>query len=87
MGVVKIVVEIPFDRYYRLLGILEPTSQEAEILKSGILDPDPQHAATVGTVSISCDVQEATRLLDCAMRLYPEAGPDFQKAIDLSREL
>ena len=83
----KVVVELPFDRYYRLLGRFDLSSQEAEIMRNGVLNHDPEHAASVGKVVISCDVQEAKRLLDCAMRLYPAAASDFQKAIDFAREL
>jgi hypothetical protein len=83
----KVVVEIPFARYYRLLGSFEQSSQEAKILRNGMLDRDPEHAASVGRVMITCDVLEAQRLCDCALRLYPEAVTDFQKAIDINREL
>jgi hypothetical protein len=82
----NVVVEMPFDRYYHFLGRFEPSSHEAEIMTNGVLNDDPEHIASVGKVVITCDLQEARRLLDCALRLYPEAVLDLQNAIDLAHE-
>ena len=82
----KIVVEMNFSRYYRLLARCEMSSREYAIMKNSVLNHDREQGHDVGMVTIVCEVGEAKMLLNHASRFYPDAGPDIEKSIALARE-
>jgi hypothetical protein len=83
---VKIIVELNFNRYYRLLARCEMSSREYAIMKNSIVDYLPDQDRAAATVTIICEIGEARMLLNHANRFYPDATPDIEQSIALARE-
>jgi hypothetical protein len=83
---VKIIVNMDFKRYYRLLAKCEMSSREYAIMKNSILEHESEHAQDSGTFTIVCEVGEAKMLLNHANRVYPDAIADIEQSIVRARE-
>ena len=85
-SLVKITVEIDYNRYYRLLARCEMSSRDYAIMKNSVVSTDGEHGQEHGMVTIVCEVGEAKMLLNHASRFYPDAVPNIEKSIALARE-
>jgi hypothetical protein len=83
---VKILVEMNFNRYYRLLAKCEMSSREYALMKNSVLNHAPEHAQDNGTFTIVCEMGEAKMLLNHANRFYPDAITDIEQSIARARE-
>jgi hypothetical protein len=80
----KILIELSFENYYRLLAACEPSSQEHAIIKKAVFLQNPGDRFDRKFV-IRCELEEAEILLAIVKQDCPEAVSEIEKAIALAR--
>jgi hypothetical protein len=81
LGQMKILIEMPIASYQGFLGRCLLTSREYAILKNAIINHVPTDAREGNLVEIFCDVEDGKLLLDLAIRVFPLAVGDIEKAL------
>jgi hypothetical protein len=80
----KILINIPIDRYNNLLMASVPfRSTYLEMLKSGLVIRDSERREAA---EILCDIDQAKGLRELASQICPYAGLDIEESIRLLRE-
>ena len=83
----KVLIEMSPEQYELFVAECDIKSPEYSILKNAIVprrEGDPAYDARA--ISLLCDKDEATQLLQAARRLYPDAAASIAKAIDQAGE-
>lgn len=82
----KVLIEMSPEQYELFVAECDIKSPEYSILKNAIVlrDGDPAYGGRA--ISLLCDTDEATQLLQAARRLYPDAAASIAKAIDQAGE-
>jgi hypothetical protein len=84
---VKILIEISPDHYDRLLSRISEESRMYAVLKNGIVMHHTEAGTTFRIIEILCEKFHARMLLTFAEELCPEAVPQIEEGIRLSRTL
>ncbi len=81
-----LLVRLPPEHYDLFVAAWEIISPEYTILKNNIVARH-QNSDEQPTVEIMCDMEEAKLLLETARRLYPEALPFIEDAMNVAPEV
>ena len=81
-----LLIQLPAEHYDLFAAACEITSPEYTILKNNIVARH-QSSDEQPTVEILCDMDEATLLLEAARRVYPEAVPFIEDALNVAPEV
>jgi hypothetical protein len=84
--VTTLLIRLPSEHYDLFVAGCEITSPEYTILKNNIVARH-QNSDEQPTVEIMCDMEEAKLLLETARRLYPEAVPFIEDAMNVAPEV
>jgi hypothetical protein len=84
---VKILIDIAPEYYDRLLSEFTEESRIYAILKNGVVIHHFEAGDESRTVEILCDKFHARMILAAAEIVCPEAAPEIEEAIRLSRTL
>jgi hypothetical protein len=84
---VKILIDISPEHYDRILSEFPEESRMYAILKNGLVIHHFQAGNEIRTVEILCDKFHARMILAAAQIYCPEAAPEIEEAIRLSRTL
>ena len=82
----KVLIEMPPEQYELFVAECDIKSPEYSILKNAIVPREGDPAYDGRAISLLCDKDEATQLLQAARRLYPDAAASIAKAIDQAGE-
>jgi len=82
----RVLIEIPMERYDAFLGVCDPSWEEFSILQRGEFVRRSNGDRHLRIMQIDCHVYHAKRLLELAKRIYPEAVPDIENALAAPRE-
>jgi hypothetical protein len=78
----KVLIELPIEHYDRFLQKCdERACPEFAILKDGIFNRRPNGDRFLRTMQIRCEMAQAKRLLDLAVKLCPDAVPEIERAL------
>ena len=67
-----LTVAIPLAHYDRFVGLLEPTSRAAELLKNACFFKEPKDHDFDRFMAVCCKEDELDFLIELANRLYPD---------------
>ena len=81
-----VVIKLPPEHYDLFVTACEITSPEYTILKNNLV-ARTQSSEELPTVDILCDLDEAKLLLETARRVYPEAVPFIEDAMNVAPEV
>ena len=81
----KILLEISPEHYDRLLSGISEKSALYDVLKDGVVIQRTKAGARSRMIEILCDKFHARMLRSLAANLSPQAVPQIEKAIRLSR--
>lgn len=81
----KILLEISPEHYDRLLSGVSEKSALYGVLKNGVVVQSTKKGRQSKMIEILCDKFHARMLRSLAENLYPQAVPQIEKAIRLSR--
>jgi hypothetical protein len=84
---VKILIDISLEHYDRLLSRFTQESRIYAILKNGLVIHRFEGSSDFRTVEILCEKFHARMILAAAEIVCPEAAPEIEEAIRLSRTL
>jgi hypothetical protein len=84
---VKILIDISPEHYDRLLSKFSEESRIYAILKNGLVIHHSETGEELRTVEILCEKFHARMILAVAEMFCPEAAPEIEEAIRLSRTL
>ena len=82
----SLLIQLPPEHYDLFVAACEITSPEYTILKNNIVARH-QSSEEPPMVEIICDMDEAKLLLETARRLYPEAVPFIEDAMNVAPEV
>lgn len=82
---VKIVLEISPEYYDRLLRGISQESSLYAVLKNGVVLHHTETGPAIRTIEMLCEKFHARMLLALAQKLCPEAVPEIETGIRLSR--
>ena len=83
----RILIEISPKYYDRLLSRISADARMYAVLKNGVVIYPAEAGASTRTIEILCEKFEARMLLAVAEELCPEAAPQVEEGIRLSRQL
>ena len=83
----KILIDISLEHYDRLLSQFTQESRIYAILKNGLVIHHFEGSNDFRTVEILCEKFHARMILSAAEIVCPEAVPEIEEAIRLSRTL
>jgi hypothetical protein len=84
--VTSLLIQLPPEHYDLFVAACEITSPEYTILKNNIV-ARRQSSEEPPMVEIICDMDEAKLLLEIARRVYPEAVPFIENAMNVAPEV
>jgi hypothetical protein len=79
----KVLIEMSPEQYELFVAECDIKSPEYSILKNAIV---PREGNDGRVISLLCDKDEATQLLQAARQFYPDAAASIAKAIDQAGE-
>ena len=81
----SVFIQMSLSGYDVLTSKCQRGSAEFAILMRGIIVEHSRDGKVERIMEIRCELEEAKLLLALATKVYPDAVPDIQKAIDESR--
>jgi len=81
----KTVIGMSPNHYNRFLNRCDEACREYAILKNGVVLHQAREGQDERIIEIPCEMEEAHMLLQLAIWLFPEAAPEIEKSLILSR--
>ena len=77
----RVIIEMSLPTYDGLMNKCDQSSREYAVLKNGLIVRRPRGDHFERIIKISCDLDDANRLLASATKIYPDAVADISKGI------
>ena len=82
----EVLIEMPLERYDTFVNKCHPLFREYHLLTNASFIRRRKDDHFERAMQIFCDLDQARRLRDLAIQIYPAAVPDIEKAISAPRD-